>query len=80
MTAPSNEMERLEQQAMENVEKSIEQEEQEKLIEATKKPDKGIFSVRFKLRPHARVNVSRYPVLVQTPSLCLATLVRIKQN
>ena len=40
-TAPSNEMERLEQQALENVEKSIEEQEQSQLIEQTKAPAAG---------------------------------------
>ena len=37
-SAPSNEMERLAQQALENVEKSIEEQEQNQLVEQTKAP------------------------------------------
>ena len=39
-------MEKLEQQAIENVEKNMEREEQNKLVEATKKPaDKGTYFI-----------------------------------
>ena len=39
-------MEKLEQQAIENVEKNMEMEEQNKLVEATKKPaDKGTYFI-----------------------------------
>lgn len=39
--APSNEMERLEQQALQNVEQQLEAEQPDQSVETTKKPDKG---------------------------------------